>query len=460
MKKNFAKTYFIITFGCQMNYSDSERIESLLIDHGLVKAKNEIEADLVIINSCSVRQMAEDRTYGKIEKLARLKKRPRIVATGCLVSDKIKNKLLKRERFDLCMPIDRMIDLPKYLNEWKLIKKQDNVLIKEGNYKHYLEIIPKNKQTFSAYIPIMTGCNNFCSYCAVPYTRGREVSRPMDDVVNEAQNLANNGCLELTLLGQNVNSYGNDWKKINTQQGEKHAAEKQIFGNQNKNINHFVELLRKISDIKKLKRILFISSHPKDMSDELIKLVAERDNLCKYIHLPVQAGDNEVLQRMNRQYTREEYLALVNKIRKWIPNVTLTTDLIVGFPGETKKQFEQSVDLFWQCQYDMAFIAEYSPRPKTAACKLKDDVSKAEKHRRKKFLNDEVLAVTALANSQKLVGKTIPVLITRAKQDGKLIGYTEGMKQVHIQGDKKMIGQILPIKISKVMSWALEGKSV
>jgi tRNA-2-methylthio-N6-dimethylallyladenosine synthase len=280
----------------------------------------------------------------------------------------------------------------------------------------------------------------------------------MDDIVNEAQKLADNGCIELTLLGQNVNSYGNYWSGLNNTKGlDNKVTKDKCFHNANKNINHFVELLRRISDIKELKRILFISSHPKDMSDDLIKLVGERENLCKYIHLPVQAGDNEVLKSMNRHYTREEYLELVQKIRKWIADVTLTTDLIVGFPGETKEQFEQSVDLFRQCKYDMAFIAEYSPRPKTAAYKLKDDVSKAEKHRRKKFLNDEVLAVTALANSQKLVGKTIPVLITRAKKDGELIGYTEGMKQVHIHGDKKMIGQILPIKITEAMSWALVG---
>lgn len=488
MNKNKAKTFCIITFGCAMNYSDSDRIEAILVENGLVKTKKDIEADLVIINSCSVRQMAEDRTYGKISKLAKLKKRPRIVATGCLVSDKIWKKLLGKNKFDLCLPIDRMIDLPKYLEEWSLNKYQksnikyqtitnkmssrtgrirrggdyprsgissvtENIKVENeipdqvgddtNKYKHYLDIVPKGKQSFSAYIPIMTGCNNFCSYCAVPYTRGREVSRPMADILEEARKLADSGCVDLTLLGQNVNSYINQKSKIKNQ----------------KTKNNFVELLKNISNIEKLKRIFFISSHPKDMSENLIKLVASRDNLCNYIHLPVQAGDNEILKKMNRHYTREQYFELVAKIRKIIPGVALTTDLIVGFPGETEEQFEQSVDLFKKCKFDMAFIAEYSPRPKTAAANLNDDVPKAEKHRRKKFLNDEVLAVTALENNQKLEGKILPVLISRTTKNG-LIGLTEGLKQVHIKGDKKMIGQILPIKIVKAMAWALNGEII
>ncbi len=640
MNKNKAKTFCIITFGCAMNYSDSDRIEAVLKENGLVPTKKDIEADLVIINSCSVRQMAEDRTYGKISKLAKLKKRPKIIATGCLVSDKIWKKLLDKNKFDLCLPIDRMIELPKYLAEWGLNchpehesesssvssdsgsqkkitnyqlpitnkipnskfqipnetylssssrmseanidigdpenkskvssnKYQGSSLVSlepEGStlgqlgtinneilngsnspagfrvqddtkkYKHYLDIVPKGKQTFTAYIPIMTGCNNFCSYCAVPYTRGREVSRPMADVINEAKILAENGCIDLTLLGQNVNSYkchpelGSESSSASSDSGsqkkitnyqlpitnkipnskfqipnetylssssrmseadidngdpenkyqisnkshgspilhpgirrtgslDKLAKRPPKLGGGSELNNSFVELLRRVSDIKELKRIFFISSHPKDMSEELISLVASRDNLCNYIHLPVQAGDNEILKKMNRHYTREQYLDLVAMIRNTIPNVSLTTDLIVGFPGESEKQFEQSVDLFRRCKFDMAFIAEYSPRPKTAAANLKDNVPKAEKHRRKKFLNDEVLAVSALENNKKLEGKIIPVLISRANKNG-LIGLTEGLKQVHIKGDKKMIGQILPIKIVKAMKWALEGRVI
>ncbi|MBU0647588.1 tRNA (N6-isopentenyl adenosine(37)-C2)-methylthiotransferase MiaB [Patescibacteria group bacterium] len=430
--KEKQKTYYVITFGCQMNYSDSDRLDVLLENNGLSRAKSELTADLVVINSCSVRQMAEDRTYGKIAKLAKQKKRPRIVATGCLVSDKIWQKLLGKDKFDLYLPVDQMIELPKYLKKWKLIGQ-----LSIDKYEHYLDIVPRSDQKFSAYIPIMTGCNNFCSYCAVPYTRGREVSRKKKDILKEVGKLVEDGCIELTLLGQNVNSYGNDW-----------------YGGKNK--NDFVDLLKKISDRKKLKRIFFISSHPKDMSDDLIKLVVSRDNLCNYIHLPLQAGDNEILQKMNRKYTREEYLKLARKIKKWIPEVVITTDAIVGFPGETKEQFEKSVDIFRKVQFDMAYIGEYSPRPKTAASKLDDNVAREEKKRRKRVLND-VLEENNLKKNHELNGKKLTVLFNKYFK-GKLIGHTEGLKQVHVEGAKKYVGELVLVKIKKGLKWGLEGR--
>lgn len=427
---NKVKTYCIITFGCQMNYSDSERIEAILLNCGLKKSRTSKQADVVIINSCSVRQMAEDRTYGKITELAKSKKRPKIIATGCLISDKIWKKLLGKGRFDLCLPIDRMIDLPKHLKKWKIIDK-----LPVDRYDHYLQVVPRSSGLFSAYLPIMTGCNNFCSYCAVPYTRGREISRPKKDILQEANKLAESGCIELTLLGQNVNSYGNDW-------------------HDGKNKNDFVDLLRQISDIQEFKRIYFISSHPKDMSDDLIKLVGQRDNLCNYIHLPLQAGSNEIISKMNRKYTREDYLQLVEKIWKWIPDVTITTDLIVGFPEETKEQFEESVDMFKRVKYDMAFIAEYSPRPKTAASKLEDDISRTEKKRRKYQLN-EVLGEIILEKNKKLIGEKIEVLVHKW-QRGKLVAYTEGLRPVHLEGGKDLIGKIVEVEVVKAMDWGLE----
>ncbi|MFZ5391872.1 MAG: tRNA (N6-isopentenyl adenosine(37)-C2)-methylthiotransferase MiaB [Patescibacteria group bacterium] len=451
MKKNSPSKYYIITFGCQMNHSDSQRMAALLAANGLTQAKNEDEADLIIINSCSVRQMAEDRTYGKINKLAKKKNRPRIIATGCLVSDKIKNKLLRQSKFDLCLPIDRMIDLPKYLEKWGLIKVLGSrfqvlgkELMKEGNYRHYLDIIPKFEQNFSAYLPIMTGCNNFCSYCAVPFTRGREVSRPMEDIVNEAKALAKNGCVELILLGQNVNSYMGSLKveSLKLKVGEN---------------NKFVELLRKISDIKKLKRIFFISSHPKDMSDELIDLVASRDNLCKYIHLPLQSGDDEILKRMNRHYTQEDYLQLAKNIKDRIPGVVISTDVIVGFPGETDEQFANSCKVFKEVGFDMAYISEYSPRPKTAAAKLDNDVSNKVKSQRKKILNDDYLAKSSLDNKKRLLNKTIPVLVSKINRKGKLVAYTQGLQQVHLEGKKDLIGKIVDAKITEIFIWGMRG---
>jgi len=442
------KTYKIIIFGCQMNHSDAERMATVLENCGLAEAKTEAVADLVVIYSCSVRQMAEDRTYGKIMKLARMKKRPRILATGCMVSDKIWRKLLRKNRFDLCLPIDRMIDFPKYLKKWGLIDAMP-----KDKFDHYLDIIPKNKQNFSAYIPIMTGCDNFCSYCAVPYTRGREVSRPMADIVAEAKQLAENGCIELTLLGQNVNSYAPQIQKAKSKK-QSHNLKP---GNVRK--NSFVDLLEAISDIKQLKRIYFISSHPKDMSDELIKLVGERENLANYIHLPIQSGDDEILRAMNRHYTRADYMKLIEKIRRHIPGAAIVTDVIVGFPGETDEQFDNTCRVFDKVGYDMAFIAEYSPRPKTAAAKLEDDVPRSVKKRRKKILNDDYLMKSALANNEKLVGQTVMVLFHR-KNKGEYIGYTEGMKQVHVKSDVNIIGQLLPVKITQALKWGLEGKIV
>lgn len=438
------KNYKIIIFGCQMNYSDAARMAAVLENCGLVEAKTEAAADLVVIYSCSVRQMAEDRTYGKIMKLAQGKQRPRIVATGCMVSDKIWQKLLQKNRFDLCLPIDQMINLPKYLKKWKLIEK-----IPKDSFDHYLDIIPKNKQAFSAFIPIMTGCNNFCSYCAVPYTRGREVSRPMADIVAEAKRLAAAGCIELTLLGQNVNSYGVEGQRSKVK-GHNHNVK-------HKNNNAFVKLLRAVSDIKQLKRIYFISSHPKDMSDTLIKLVGERENLANYIHLPIQSGDDNILKVMNRHYTRADYLKLIKKIRKCIPGVAIVTDVIVGFPGETEEQFANTCRVFAEVGYDMAFIAEYSPRPKTAAAKLVDDVPRVVKKRRKRILNDDYLMKSALANNRKLVEQTVPVLFHRKKRDG-YIGYTEGLKQVHVKSNGNLVGQLLPVKITRALKWGLEGR--
>ena len=420
-----------------MNYSDSDRLESYLLQTGLEKSRNENNADLVVINSCSVRQMAEDRTYGKIEKLARRKKRPRIVATGCLVSDKIWKKLLGKNKFDLCIPIDRITDLGEYLEKWKLIPIREKST--DNEYRHYLEIMPQRNKLFSAQVPIMTGCNNFCSYCAVPYTRGREVSRPKEEILNEIKQLVTNGCFELTLLGQNVNSYGNDW----------HSG---------KNKNDFVDLLKLISDIKQLKRIYFISSHPKDMSDELIRLVAEKKNICNYIHLPLQAGSDEILKVMNRKYTREDYLKLVRKIRKAIPEVTLSSDIIVGFPGESREQFEQSLEMARIAKYDMIYIGEYSSRPKTAASRMKDDVSRPEKKRRKKELND-ILEKHCLERNNSYINQRMEIIFHKYVK-GKLVGYTEGLKQVYTKGNKDYIGKMGLVKITKAMNWALEGKII
>ena len=316
--------YHVITFGCQMNKADSEKITAVLENKGYKTASKINEADLIIVNMCSVRQSAVDRVYGLLSKINKLK--VKTILTGCI---------LKKDRNKFRKYFDEIIDIREFT---------------------------KNEQKYSnntrAFVPIMTGCNNFCAYCVVPYTRGKEVSRPSEEIICEVKNLIKRGFKEIWLLGQNVNSY-----KYN-----------------------FSKLLRKINKIPGKFWIRFTSSHPKDFSDELIKAMAECEKVAKYLNLPVQSGDDKILKKMNRPYTVKQYKNLIKKIRKKIPDINLSTDVIVGFPGETKKQFENTVKLFKEIKYDIAYISKYSPRSGTMAAKLEDNVSHQEKKRREKIL--------------------------------------------------------------------------
>ncbi len=339
------KRYYIKTFGCQQNSSDSERIVGFLEKKGYKKAKNLGQADLVVVNACSVRQSAIDRVLGLKQKFGKLKTQNspaspseagraklKTILTGCVLkSDKKKF----REYFDKILSIDEFLG------------------------KDYLCLKPSYTFKNSAFVPIMTGCNNFCSYCVVPYTRGREISMSMNEIIEEVKKLVENGYKEITLLGQNVNSFKPS----------------------------FVNLLKTLNNIYGNFEIKFLTNHPRDFSDELIGAVAKYKKIAKEIHLPIQSGDDEILRKMNRGYTVKQYKNLIKKIRQKIPNVRLSTDVIVGFPGETRKQFKNTVKLFKEIQFDKAFINKYSPRFGTAAYKLKDDVSWDEKKRRWRILN-------------------------------------------------------------------------
>ncbi len=322
------KQYHLKVFGCQMNESDSQRIASFLEQQNYRTTDKMENADLIVITACSVRQSAIDRVFGLNRKFRQLKAKK--ILTGCVIKT----------------------DKPKFLKFFDEVLSIDELL-----GKNYLELQPKNSNIKSAYVPIMTGCNNFCTYCAVPYTRGREVSRPAKNIITEIVKLIKNGCKEIILLGQNVNSYKGD--KIN-----------------------FPKLLKRISDIKGDFTIKFLTSHPKDFSEELIDVIAGSPKISREIHLPVQSGDNNILEKMNRKYTREHYINLIKKIKNKIPDVRFTTDVIVGFPGETKKQFENTVKLFKEINFDLAYINKYSTRQGTAAAKLEDNVSLIEKKRR------------------------------------------------------------------------------
>ncbi|OGZ34266.1 MAG: hypothetical protein A2Y98_00150 [Candidatus Portnoybacteria bacterium RBG_19FT_COMBO_36_7] len=349
--------YFILTYGCQMNISDSEKIATLLQRQGHTPTKNEADADLIVLNCCSVRQAAVHRVYDKINKYTGKKK---LILAGCVL-EKDKNALKEKvseiwhpDKYFECLPAES--------------------LAKAGP--------PFYKNKNIAYVPIMTGCNNFCSYCAVPYTRGREKSRPAGQIINEVKSLLKKGYKEILLLGQNINSYISKFPISNFQFPNK----SQISNYKNKAIN-FASLLKTINDLPGDFRLTFMTSHPKDMSNELISAMARCEKLKKEIHLPIQSGDNEILRKMNRHYTVANYKDLIKKIRRAIPGIKITTDIIVGFPGETKKQFANSVATAKQINFDGAYIAKYSPRPGTSAAKLKDDVPLEEKRRRWRILD-------------------------------------------------------------------------
>ena len=395
--------YHITTYGCQMNHSDSEKIAAILKGSGHRPARDESEADLIVVNSCSVRQAAMHRVYDKIEKFYRGKK---VIIAGCV------------------LPADK----EKYQSKVEFWHPDD-----------YFDRIPLAASQFRAYIPIMTGCDNFCSYCAVPYTRGREKSRPAAEIIKEIRSLVKKGYKEIILLGQNVNSYKSP-----------------------ENGTKFYSLLKQINTIPGDFWLNFISSHPKDMSDELIQTIAQCEKITPYIHLPVQSGDNLILRKMNRHYTVAHYKALIKKLRAAFkksrpafPPLAVSTDIIVGFPTETKKQFQNTARLARNIGFDMIYFAQYSPRPGTAAATMPDDVPQAEKKKRAQKLN-EILKQTAQKNNRKYIGQKIEVLIEEIN-DKFAIGKTSTFKTVRLAAKKLKPGDIVTIKVTKATAWGLTG---
>lgn len=418
--------YHIYVVGCAMNNSDAERISSALQLIGYKKAEIESEANLLIAVACSVRQTAIDRIYSQGHKW---RKRKNVVTalTGCVL-DHDKKKI--KDRFDYIFDINELGDF---------LRRVSSQNTKNVNIDEYLSVHPVYNSSFQAYIPIMTGCNNFCSYCAVPYVRGREKSRPPKEILAEIKDLIAHGYKEITLLGQNVNSYGESNKKQVTK-------------------NKFVELIEKIDQIDGDYRVYFYSNHPKDMSDELITTLPKLKHFPNYIHLPIQSGNDEILRKMNRHYTKKSYLETADKIKKAMPEAAITTDIIVGFPGETKEQFEDTKDVMEKVNFDMAFTAQYSPRPQTASSKLEDNVSKDEKKRREFELQKVVQAKSSLNHNKKLVGKNVRALIDSQKED-KYFGRTDLYKVVEIKTDQSIkIGQFYDIEIVEAKEWKLIGK--
>ena len=425
------KTYHIITIGCQMNKSDSERIAAYLDNIGHHEAKNQKQADLVVLTTCGIRQSAEDRVYSLVHKIKKENKNTNILLTGCLSERKDVIKRLK-DKIDIWLPINQILNLKQVLTDFDF----RNIKI---NPCEYLKIKPKYTSKFSVFVPIGNGCDNFCSYCVVPYARGHEVYRDAEEILSEVKDLVGRGYKEIILIAQNVNSYSA--KPVN-----------------DKNIN-FTILLKMINEMDGDFWIRFVSSHPKDMSDDLILAIAECKKVCKHIHLPAQSGDNEILRLMNRKYTIEHYLGLIKKIKNSVKNklpIGLTTDIIVGFPGETKKQFGNTVKLFKKVKYDMAYVARYSPRYGTVAENMKDDVKPNEKRRREEELM-KILKKTALENNQRYLGKTVKVLVEGVNKKGFLFGKTETNKIVKFLGDKNFVGKFVNVKITAVEDFSLSG---
>ncbi|MFH0968938.1 MAG: tRNA (N6-isopentenyl adenosine(37)-C2)-methylthiotransferase MiaB [Patescibacteria group bacterium] len=467
--------YYIKTLGCQMNHSDSERIAGLLEKYGFEKASDIKEADLVVFNTCGVRQMAEDRVYGQIHNLVThnvergtKKSKVKIVLTGCLAHRKDVQRRLK-DKVDLFFSINNFKEfenwiIGNYLEivNWKLeIPAQNHKELNKENVA-YLSTNPKYANGYQAFVPVMTGCNNFCSYCVVPYARGREVSKPANEVIKEVKSLIKKGYREIILLGQNVNSYISPLPSTPSPRGRGWGEG-----------TNFSELLRKINAIPGNFWISFVSNHPKDFSDELIETATKLKKICEYIHLPIQAGDNKVLQNMNRKYTREQYLKLIDKIRKSFKKFkpgklySITSDIIVGFPGETKKQFLKSAEAMKKVKYDMVYFGQFSPRPETVSWKMKDNVSKKEKVRRENYLN-EILKKTSFENNKKYIGRIMEVLIDHMEvrlligsrtSEHIYFGRTRTMKNVKIISNKKtLVGKIIKVRITKANIWNLEAK--
>ncbi len=417
--------YHVIVYGCQMNISDAERVSAVLEGLNYKRTPEMNEADLIVVVMCSVRQSAVDRVVGLIEKFKKIRKlNPglKTVLTGCVLK---KGRKILIEGFDHVIDIKDIKNLPKIIGE-------DH----EKNSGDYLDITPKYSSKFSANVPIMTGCNNFCAYCVVPYIRGREISRPAKEIISEIKNLVKKNYKEIWLLGQNVNSY----KDPSTGSGQ---------------AIKFPELLKMVSKIPGNFWIRFTSPHPKDFTEELIEVMGMGGKITPYLNLPVQAGDDEVLRRMNRPYTVAQYKSSIKKIKREIPDMCISTDIIVGFPGETKKQFENSKKLFEDTKFDMAYISEYSPRPGTASSKMEDNVPHQEKTKRKYELN-EILKKTALENNKKYIGKTVEALITGQKNKTAWVGKTKEYKTIYIESPKNLMGKFIKAEVIGATPWGLK----
>ena len=436
-------TACIKTFGCQMNARDSEKLTGILkcVGYKILPEEEEEEADFVIYNTCTVRENANLKVYGRLGKLGHIKESRHdmmIALCGCMMQEPdVVEKIKKDYKFvDMVFGTHNLYQFPELLYQ-ALAQRQTVIEVWEGTERIVEELPVERKYSFKSGVNIMFGCNNFCSYCIVPYVRGRERSRKPEDIIEEIKELADDGVKEVMLLGQNVNSYGK-------------GLDEEIS---------FAELLRRVCKVYGIERVRFMTSHPKDLSDELIEVMASEHKICKHLHLPLQSGSSRILKEMNRQYSKEDYLALVDKIRAAMPDIALTTDIIVGFPGETEEDFLETMDVVRQVEFDSAFTFIYSKRTGTPAASMEDQVTEdVVKDRFGRLL--VLVQEKAQRKNRSLQGKVLPVLVESINpQDPTLVsGRLENNSVVHFPGNENLIGQIVDVRLKEAKGFYYIGE--
>ena len=438
-KIGLGKKYYLKTYGCQMNVHDSENISAILEDMGFKYVDTLEDADLVILNTCAIRENAHNKMFGFLGRVKHLKEsKPNIICgiCGCMaqeenVVDAIKNKY---DWVDIVFGTHNIHKLP-FILETSLKQKSQEIEVYSKEGEVYENIPVKRDSKYKAWVNIMFGCDKFCTYCIVPYTRGKQRSRKKEYILDEVKELVSLGYKEVTLLGQNVNAYGKD---LDT--------------------NYTMGDLLKDVALTGIERIRFVTSHPWDFDDKMIDVIAKYDNIMPYIHLPLQSGSNRILKLMGRRYTKEKYIELFNKLKEKIPNCSITTDIIVAFPGETEEDFNDTLDVVNTCKFDSAFTFIFSPREGTPAANMKDNLTIEEKNNRLYKLN-ELVNKYANINNQKYLGKTVKVLLEdHSEKKGNLMGYTDTMKLVNVKASDEYLGKIVDVEITDVKTWSLDGK--
>lgn len=435
------KTFFLKTYGCQMNEHDSENMKGLLKELGMKEVKDFEDADLIMLNTCSIRENAHNKVFGMLGRIKHLKQTKKDIVvgiTGCMtqeevVANEIKDKYKWMDFVLGTHNIHKLGDIvANSFKERHLTIEAPSI---EGDIIESMPVERENK--YKAYVNIMYGCDKFCTYCIVPYTRGKQRSRNKDDIIKEVKELKEQGYKEVTLLGQNVNAYGKD---LNT----------------NYNMANLLEDIAKTN----IERVRFMTSHPWDFTDEMIDTIAKYPNIMPSIHLPVQSGNTNILKLMGRRYTKEEYLTLFNKLKDKIKNVSISTDIIVGFPNETEEQFEDTIDLVNKCKFDLAYTFIFSKRVGTPAEKMKDKITLETKEQRLYRLND-LINKYALENNKKLENQIVKVLVEApSDKEGYLMGYTDTNKLVNLKGPETILGQIVNVRINEAKTWSLNGEYV